>query len=93
MVTENKTAALIDMLTKTENAHGEYESTVLNGVYDQNWPDWYATYLVQNGLDTHIGRKIAAETLSHFLRDTYALFKQENPTTTWQAYIAQKMLE
>ena len=32
---------------ETEQAHGTYEGTVLRGVYDQAWPEWYAAYAVE----------------------------------------------
>jgi hypothetical protein len=32
---------------ETGAAHGVYEEGELNGVYDQNWPAWYAAYLVE----------------------------------------------
>ena len=37
---------LAEALRRAEAAHGEHEKTVLGGVYDENWPDWYAAYVV-----------------------------------------------
>jgi hypothetical protein len=41
------TGILTDALKRTAAAHGVYENTVLNGVYDDNWPEWYAEHLVR----------------------------------------------
>ena len=45
---ENAVAAL---LRDAGTAHGVYEANVLGGVYDEEWPAWYAAYLLDNGLD------------------------------------------
>lgn len=29
-------------------AHGEYEAAELDGVYDAEWPRWYATHMAQS---------------------------------------------
>jgi hypothetical protein len=33
------------LLREAERAHGEYEKTL--GHRDDDWPDWYATYIVE----------------------------------------------
>jgi hypothetical protein len=38
------TADLADALRRAEAAHGEHERRT--GERDENWPDWYAAYMV-----------------------------------------------
>jgi catechol 2,3-dioxygenase-like lactoylglutathione lyase family enzyme len=33
-------------LRRAAAAHGEHEQRALGGVYDENWPDWYAQFMV-----------------------------------------------
>jgi hypothetical protein len=37
-------ADLADALRRAAAAHGEHEKRT--GEYDENWPDWYAAYMV-----------------------------------------------
>ena len=48
---------LLDLLYRTSSAHGEYETTELNGVYDVAWADWYADWAIRNGLNSLIGHE------------------------------------
>lgn len=81
------------LLNQTGSAHGRYEETVLNGVYDQNWPEWYAGYAVNHGLGSLMGREITAEEFSRFLAASYEDYKQANLGLSWDEYTARKMLE
>jgi len=36
---------LLAALTEAAKAHGIYEETELAGVYDENWPEWYARHM------------------------------------------------
>ena len=40
-------AIVLDLLKQAAAAHGVHEKTDLKGVYDQNWPDWYAAHMVK----------------------------------------------
>jgi hypothetical protein len=39
------TADLADLLREAERAHGEYEKTL--GQRDEDWPSWYADYILK----------------------------------------------
>lgn len=82
-----------DLLLRTENAHGQYEETELNGVYDQNWSQWYAAYLVQHGLSAIVQQEITAEQLSVFLAKSFEAFKKNNLGLGWEEYTARKLIE
>ena len=49
-MTPDRIEAIIALLGRTEEAHGAYERAELDGVYDEDWPRWYATYAVDNGI-------------------------------------------
>jgi hypothetical protein len=52
------------LLRQAGAAHGEYETRELGGRYDQNWPDWYARYLVEHGFAEFLGRAVSVDMLS-----------------------------
>lgn len=38
---------LEDLLRQTAAVHGSYERERLGGVYDEEWPSWYASFLAR----------------------------------------------
>ena len=76
-MTTQPTDALERLLSETEGAHGVYETTELAGVYDQEWPRWYAAYAVEHGFAEVVGRDVAADDLADLL--TRALGRAERP--------------
>ena len=40
------TASLIQALKAAGSAHHDYESNALNGQHDEQWPGWYAAYVL-----------------------------------------------
>ena len=40
------TVDLANAMRRASVAHGEHEKRVLGGEFDENWPDWYAAYMV-----------------------------------------------
>lgn len=41
------TAVILDHLKQAAEAHGVHEAVDLAGVYDQQWPEWYAAHMTQ----------------------------------------------
>ena len=82
------------MLVEAEEAHGTYETTELNGVYDQAWPRWYAAYAVAHGIHELVGHDISTEKLAAFLDRTFVEFKAASPASTdpWAAYTARRIV-
>ena len=87
--------ALNALLVETQQAHGAYEAAELNGVYDQDWPRWYAAYAVEHGISAVAGRDITADELAAFLASRYGEFQQTDPTPAepWAAYTARRIAE
>lgn len=42
---QSTTEILADALNRAAAAHGIYEAEVLGGVYDTEWPQWYAEHM------------------------------------------------
>jgi hypothetical protein len=62
-------------------------------VYDEDWPTWYADYLMQNGLGTLLNQPVTTEQLSQFLSIGYAMYQQEGATQSWADYTAQQLAD
>jgi hypothetical protein len=87
--------AITGLLVETEAAHGAYEATELNGVYDQEWPRWYAAYAVEHGLGEQLGHEVSGEQLADFLVTSYAAFEQANAKgdEPWTAFVARRIVQ
>jgi catechol 2,3-dioxygenase-like lactoylglutathione lyase family enzyme len=48
------TADLANAMRRASVAHGEHEKRVLGGEFDENWPDWYAAYMVAEQAGTEL---------------------------------------
>jgi hypothetical protein len=85
--------ALTSLLSETGQAHGRFEQTELNGVYDQQWPTWYAAYAVDHGIGELIGRAVTADELAAFMATTNAEFERIEPKASepWAFYTARRI--
>lgn len=45
--TVDTASVLLHLLSITANAHGAYEAAELGGVFDSQWPEWYAAHLTK----------------------------------------------
>lgn len=90
---DDRTEAVSALLSRTEEAHGTFETTELDGVYDQEWPRWYAVYAVEHGIGALVGRLVTIDRLAEFLGSTFAELKQIEPTPTesWADYTARRI--
>ena len=58
---------IMHLLVETVQTHHQYQESQLKGEYNIQWSDWYATFLLENGLEELWGRKISQEELSALL--------------------------
>jgi hypothetical protein len=81
------------LLIETMEAHGIFEATELNGVYDQDWPRWYAAYAVDHGIGALVGRAVTADEVAAFLASSNAEFERADPQPEepWAAYTARRI--
>jgi hypothetical protein len=84
---------LSGLLAEAEAAHGVFETTALNGVYDQDWPRWYAGYAVDHGIGELLGHPISADELGRFLAGSWAEYgnTEPKPTDPWTTYTARRI--
>ena len=94
MATQQSTQhAVAALLSQAGSAHGVYEENELNGVYDQNWPDWYAAYLVEHGLGDLLGTPIAVEQLSRLLKQYDQEYTRERSGVGWPQFYAARLIQ
>lgn len=88
-------AAIAALLRDAEQAHADYEADALNGVYDEAWPRWYATYAVEHGLAESLGHEVTVDALTTFLTDTYAEFASADPAPAdaWAEWTGSRIVQ
>jgi hypothetical protein len=81
------------LLVEAEEAHGAYEATELGGVYDEDWPRWYAAYAVEHGIGELVGHEVPPDRLAAFLAAGFDDFKATDPEPAepWSAYLARRV--
>jgi len=83
---------IANLLDKTQAAHGAYEERELNGVYDQDWPAWYAAYLVEHGIVDLLGQAITPEQLARLLKQYDQDYRAQPRPEGWPDYYAAQLL-
>jgi hypothetical protein len=85
--------ALTVLLGQAQEAHGAFEATELDGVYDKEWPRWYAAYAVEHGIGALLGHDVTADGLARFLASSFAEFEaiDPRPGEPWAAYTARRI--
>jgi len=86
--TEKEVAAL---LREAETAHVAYETEVLGGVYDEAWPAWYATYLLDHDLGGHLpgAQRLDVTSLAAELARLAADYERGDQSSPWPDVYAQ----
>ncbi|MFN8456590.1 MAG: hypothetical protein U0401_18300 [Anaerolineae bacterium] len=87
----NSVTAIANLLSQAGSAHHHFEQTVLKGVYDQDWPAWYADYVIAHDLGELLPAPITAEQLGRFLATNYEIYKQEGSKLGWADYTAHQI--
>ncbi|GAB4514876.1 MAG: hypothetical protein OHK0046_17580 [Anaerolineae bacterium] len=87
------TEQLTDLLRRTGAAHGVYETNELNGVYDEDWPAWYAAWALENGLNDLLGTGLEAEALASLLVEINNAHRQADTNQSWAQFTAAWLVE
>lgn len=90
---ENLQQEVENLLKSSGAAHHEYESSVLQGVYDADWASWYAAWLIEQGLNELLGTDLAVPALSQMLADLNNDLKQANTGENWAQFTARRLVE
>ena len=80
------------LLTQAMNAHHEFEQTELNGVYDEEWPAWYAAYLLDYGLDDVLKKPVSLPQLTRFLDESNRRYEKLGKEVAWADFTAVDMI-
>jgi hypothetical protein len=87
-------AAIAALLEETQTAHAVHEAETL-GSYDEQWPAWFADYLLEHGLPALLPHAIAGDgsrdRLSTRLLDLQAAFERDEPGGDWATYYAESL--
>jgi hypothetical protein len=83
---------IANLLAQAGSAHHNFEQTVLKGVYDEEWPDWYAGHLLEHGLNDLLSQPITRAELGQFLFQSNETRKQQQPEPDWVDYTARDIV-
>jgi hypothetical protein len=83
---------LTALLEQAASAHHVYESEELKGVRDEQWPAWYADYLLNNGLDGLLASQADSDEIAAALEQITQQQKQEGNSQPWAAYTAAQLV-
>ena len=77
--------AVAALLRETQAAHGAYETNDLDGVFDQEWPAWYAAYLLDHGLRDLLpgAESLDVDNLTAMLARLAADYERGEQTSPW----------
>lgn len=81
------------LLKHGQEAHHTYEKAELDGKYDEQWPAWYADFLLNNGLPALTGTTPDPDALAAFLEHSSQQMKAEGSLEAWNEYTASKLLD
>ena len=89
----DRIGAVTALLVETQQAHGAFEAAELAGVYDKDWPRWYAAYAVDHGIGALVGHAVTVDQLSEYLAASNAELeaadsKHDEP---WAAYTGRRI--
>jgi hypothetical protein len=82
------------LLDKAKSAHGVYEAEELGGVYDEAWAQWYADYMMQNGMAEVAGAgSLDAMRLAELLSRADVEQRANEPGENWKPFYARYLAE
>ena len=84
---------LAKLLGDAQKAHHDYETTELEGVFDEQWPQWYADFLVANGFADLLAIQPDLDELASRLSEISQRHKAERVDQPWAEYTARNLVE
>lgn len=93
-VTDERISATEALLLRAGDAHHVFERDQLNGVYDDDWPAWYARWAVEHGLGPILGRPVDADEVAAFFTRTWSESEasEPKPTEPWATWMARRIV-
>ena len=84
---------LKNLLEQAGQAHHEYEQEQLDGQRDEDWPRWYAAWLLENGMASQIMPPPNQENLAEQLAAITDQHEASSSDQDWAAFAAQQLAE
>lgn len=81
------------LLQQAKEAHQQFEKMELGGQFDEQWPAWYADYLVTSGLPGLIGNEPDVDQLASQLNEIVQRHQAERTAENWADYTAHELLQ
>lgn len=81
------------LLFQTGAAHGVYEETQLNGVYDQDWHIWYANWVLEHGLNQLLHTDFEGGVLATLLLEINDAHRHSHSGESWALFTAHWLVE
>jgi hypothetical protein len=83
---------LMQWLQMAASEHHTYETTVLEGVHDAQWPEWYARWLIEQRLNEMLETELTAEALSQQIIEINAAYEQSDKSESWNTFTANALI-
>lgn len=90
----DRVGEIVRLFGEAKSEHIVYERDLLNGVWDEAWPAWYAAYLVEHGIlrVVELDAQNPKEDLARLLAEADRLHQQEAPQEEWPGFYARYLL-
>jgi hypothetical protein len=89
---QSLTTQIANLLSRAGSAHHNFEQTILKGIYDYEWPSWYAGYLLEHGLNDLLTQPVNRTELGQFLSENNEARQQHRPEPDWVDYTAREIV-
>lgn len=87
----DKAREIKHLMVKTVQNHHKYQESKLKGEYNIRWSDWYANFLLENGLEELWGSGIGQDELAALLTQLDTDYNSKDREMKWPTYYADKM--
>jgi hypothetical protein len=93
-LTDDRVRSLEALLTAAGEAHSAFERDALGGVYDEDWPAWYARWAVDHGFGSAFGREVPADGLAAYFTRTWDEIRRADPKPAepWATIMARRIV-
>jgi len=91
-MSDSSQTALADLLGRTKSAHHEHQANDLGGKYSKDWPQWYAHFLIENGIADFLSGKPNQGRLASFMEQSFAAFEAAGSIGDWANFVAGEIL-
>lgn len=92
-MSESPNKKLAELLGQAGTAHHAFEEEELNGETDEDWPRWYAAYLIEEGITTFFQPPPGLEDLAEQLDLITKKHSEDDPEGDWYGFAANALMQ